>query len=484
MKKAVGAVLLLLVVAAGVFMLTKKEKKSELKEVIVKKVTTDRFIESIKVEGDIEIKDEKEIFLSKNQRVENVFVEEGDEVKKGEILISFDPDERESIIRNIKMKELEIEREKLKQKEYKFETSGINVESAKKEIEKLEGNRNILSQKVKTAEMEKKNLEFNLETREKELEVKRKIYEAGGISFTELKDFENSVNELKKDVAAKENSIEEAKYNQAENQRELELKKSQYADEKKKYGENSIVRENSIAISQNNLKKMVIELEELKTELSKTYKDIKSPVDGTVITVKAEPNFRVNVEQSLMTIADIGSQIIKAKVLSSDIGKVKLGQKVLISSDSAQNGREIEGKISKISTIATEDQGNGYSDVVVNVEIEFDAKKSGMRPGYKVNCEIVVDEKPDVTYISQFAVQRENGKKYVMIYTKEGSAKKVYIETGMENDTDVEVLNLPKTTEVIMNSRDIKDGDKVKKVDKIKGNVKLKENKRNDFGGH
>ena len=82
MKKAVGAVILLLVVAAGVFLLTKKEKKSELKEVIVKKVTTDRFIESIKVEGDIEIKDEKEIFLSKNQRVENVFVEEGDEVKK------------------------------------------------------------------------------------------------------------------------------------------------------------------------------------------------------------------------------------------------------------------------------------------------------------------------------------------------------------------------------------------------------------------
>lgn len=73
-----------------------------------------------------------------------------------------------------------------------------------------------------------------------------------------------------------------------------------------------------------------------------------------------------------MTIADIESQIIKAKVLSSEIGKVKLGQKVLITSDSAQ-GRD-RWKISKISTIATEDQGNGYSDVVVNVEIEFDAK--------------------------------------------------------------------------------------------------------------
>lgn len=33
-----------------------------------------------------------------------------------------------------------------------------------------------------------------------------------------------------------------------------------------------------------------------------------------------------------------------------------------------------------------------------------------MRPGYKVNCEIVIDEKPDVVYISQFAVQEKTGK--------------------------------------------------------------------------
>ena len=42
-----------------------------------------------------------------------------------------------------------------------------------------------------------------------------------------------------------------------------------------------------------------------------------------------------------------------------------------------------------------DDEGNGYSDIVVEIEIEFDAKKSGLKPGYKVNCEIIVNEKPN-----------------------------------------------------------------------------------------
>lgn len=65
---------------------------------------------------------------------------------------------------------------------------------------------------------------------------------------------------------------------------------------REKYGENSIVRENSIAISQNSLKRMAIELGRAENRAFKTYKDIKATFDGTVITVKAEPNFRVNVK--------------------------------------------------------------------------------------------------------------------------------------------------------------------------------------------
>lgn len=56
-----------------------------------------------------------------------------------------------------------------------------------------------------------------------------------------------------------------------------------------------------------------------------------------------------------------------------------------------------------------------------------------------------------------------------MVLTKEGTAKEVYVETGMENDTDIEIKNIPQNAEIIMNSREkLKDGDKVKKVDKIK----------------
>lgn len=49
----------------------------------------------------------------------------------------------------------------------------------------------------------------------------------------------------------------------------------------------------------------------------------------------------------------------------------------------------------------------------------------------------------------------------------------------MENNSDIEVKNIPKESKIIMNSKDLKDGEKVKVVDKIIGNVKLKNNSQN-----
>ena len=69
-----------------------------------------------------------------------------------------------------------------------------------------------------------------------------------------------------------------------------------------------------------------------------------------------------------------------------------------------------------------------------------------------------------------------------MIIENSQTAKKLYVETGIENDKDIEIKNVSKDIKVIMNSKDLKDGEKVKVVDKIKGDVKLKSGKTQDRG--
>ena len=487
MKKIIiiATIVIIGLTAAAIFSL-KKENTKATTEVIVKKAEFSKFVESIKAEGTVEIKNDKEIFLAKNQRVETVPVEVGDEVKKGQVLITFDPDERETIIRNIKKKEISIEQEKIKLKGYQFDVSKVDVESSEREYKKAKEKQEILTSLVKVAESEKKTLELNLDTREKELIVKKKVYDVGGISFTDLKDFETTVNSLKNDIAKKNSEIEEAKLNEKQNIRDIELKKSQYENAETRYNESDTLKVNNILTSKNNIKTMELELEDLKNDLSKTYREIKSPVNGTITEVKAEPNFRVNVEQSLMTIADMGSQIIKAKVLSSDIGKVKLGEKVLITSDSMEKGKKIDGKVSKIASIATTDEGSGYSDVIVEVEIEFNPKDSGIKPGYRVNCEIITGEKENTMSVNSMAILREKGKRYVMIALKNGKNKnekavKKKVETGLENGTIVEVKGIEKDVDIIQNPRGLKDGDSIKIVDKIVTEVSKKREK-DDMG--
>ena len=64
-----------------------------------------------------------------------------------------------------------------------------------------------------------------------------------------------------------------------------------------------------------------------------------------------------------------------------------------------------------------------------------------------------------------------------MVLEKNQTAKKLYVETGIENDKNIEIVNVSKDIKVIMNSKELKEGDKVKVVDKIKGDVKLKSGK-------
>ena len=105
--------------------------------VIVKKVQYGTFVNGIDEEGEVQVKDEKEIFVSKSQRIVDVLAEVGDEVKKGEILITFYPDERESIEREIKAKKLEIEKEKINIKGYSLKVSSLSPVTKEKEKEKL-----------------------------------------------------------------------------------------------------------------------------------------------------------------------------------------------------------------------------------------------------------------------------------------------------------------------------------------------------------
>ena len=139
-KILVGSILLALIGCNG-----KKEEKVENKiQYKVAKAGIEDSRGYINVEGSVEAKDTKKVFVDKKLKVKEVFVQEGDYVEKGKVLMTFDETERNNIKRNLEKERLSLS--KLK-RDYKVE----------KELNKIGGSSanyvKDLSEEIKSKEL-------------------------------------------------------------------------------------------------------------------------------------------------------------------------------------------------------------------------------------------------------------------------------------------------------------------------------------------
>lgn len=149
-KKAVFLLILLGVMGCG------KKSKQNVEEVAYKIEVAGKSSASgyINVEGSVEANDTKKVFVDKKLKVKEVFVQEGDYVEKGQLLITFDETERNNIKRNLEKESLSLS--KLK-RDYEVE----------KELNKIGGSSNNyvkdLHEQIKTNELTIESLEEDLE---------------------------------------------------------------------------------------------------------------------------------------------------------------------------------------------------------------------------------------------------------------------------------------------------------------------------------
>jgi len=179
---------------------------------------------------------------------------------------------------------------------------------------------------------------------------------------------------------------------------------------------------------------------------------IYSPIDGYVIgkptPVGQTISSGISSPQVIMSVANLDKMQIEALVDESDIGNVKVGQKVEFTVD-AYPEETFTGVVSLISKSATTSNNVIYYKTYVDV----DDSKNKLFPTMTARAEIVLKETSDILMIPSNCVQRDEAKKaYVQKYdekTKSGG-EKIYVELGMNGDDMVEVK-----------SGDIKKGDKL-----------------------
>jgi HlyD family secretion protein len=158
--------------------------------------------------------------------------------------------------------------------------------------------------------------------------------------------------------------------------------KAQIARENANLARLQEVRPVDVEIAQAELEQALIQVEQRRAELDDTL--VRVPIAGQILKINTRVGERVDVEQGIAELGQTKQMYAIAEVYETDIVRVKLGQKALITSEYGGFKGEIRGKISQVglqvnTTELNTQEENPTNDInarVVEVKIRIDPKDS------------------------------------------------------------------------------------------------------------
>jgi RND family efflux transporter MFP subunit len=169
---------------------------------------------------------------------------------------------------------------------------------------------------------------------------------------------------------------------------------------------------------------------------------IRAPFSGIITNIKVHPHENVNPGTELFTLVNISRIKVEAKVLESEIGKMKKAREVDLRF-SAYPGRVFKGRVKANSPIVNP------QDKTCKVVIDVPNPKEEIKPGMHAEVEIAAEIYEDRLLIPQEAVLVRAGRKLAFV-VEEGIAKWRYIEVELENEDYAEVLDGIKEGEMVI----------------------------------
>ena len=303
-------ILLILIILGLVYYFTHGNKKEKIyiNDYSYMEVKKTDEIGTLNLNGYIKANNPIGIFVDKKLKVKEVFIKNGDFVKKGQILMTFDDDETNKLNRNI-------EKERI-----------------------------------------------NLQKIQRDLKTTRELQKLGGASKNDVKNLEDNAR-----------------------------------------------------ISQ-------LSIDEYTEVLNKTATEVRSPVDGVVSNLKAQENYLVDTDSSLLEIIDSNDLRIIVEIPEYNSQSVKLGQSVKVRQDISDDDKVYDGEITKISRLSTTSRLT--SENVLEADVKTKEVIPNLVPGFKIKAvlQLKADEKNII--IPKIALQSENGKYFVFTIDTKNTVKR------------------------------------------------------------
>jgi len=392
-KLIIGFVILIAVASAGAYYLTQNSGGEDYDTALVERGSIEKYIEET---GEIASKNIRSYYGSGANEVEEVYVEIGDVVSEGDLILQYD------------------------------NTVDLEIEKINKQIEALEATYNEAVsgadfEKINTAKLEIENIKNKLEYSEKNLETVEKLYKNNAATEKEFKDAQEAVEQLENQLAI------------AQNQYKLLIK----------------------GVSENVRNRYEAEIEGLSISLKILEKNrdkysIYSDFNGIITELDTFKGDMPLAGKKILEVQELNNLRAYGNFIVEDAVKIEENMKVEVYSEDIELSIEnltiekIHPKaVSKLSELGIEQKR-------VTIEINLPKEHKNLIIGSKVTLKIRIDSRDDVLIIPEEAVYEKNKKTYVEIIDS-GERKEVEVKIGLENNDNIEVIEgLKEGQEVII----------------------------------
>ena len=156
--------------------------------------------------------------------------------------------------------------------------------------------------------------------------------------------------------------------------------------------------------------------------LNKTATEVRSPVDGVVSNLKAQENYLVDTDSSLLEIIDSNDLRIIVEIPEYNTQSVKLGQSVKVRQDISDDDKVYDGEITKISRLST--TSSLTSENVLEADVKTKELIPNLVPGFKIKAVLQLKSDEKNIIIPKIALQSENGKYFVFTIDTKNTVKR------------------------------------------------------------
>lgn len=470
-KKKVLIIAIAVVVLAVIIVVSVTANRKESVTVETGKVQRRaELVAIVSATGEIKPKEYVELQAEISGVITELFVEEGDLVNKGDLLLKIDPVQTRS---------------DTKAQEAMLASAMADARSQKAQIavqdSMLEQDRTA----VRVAEIEVGTAQKNLDLAKSTFERKQGLFEDNLISRDEYDTVKNNLYTAENSLATAEGRLMQAKA-------QFEVRALMVEQAREAHG-----------ASLNRAEQQRAMLERSQDLLSKT--EIRSPLEGVITQLNVEVGERAvpgtlnNPAATLMIIADLSIIEAEVEVDETDIVDLELGQKAVVKVDALPDN-PIDGTVTEIGNSAIQKVGQEQEAKDFKVVIQLLEPPKSLRPGLSCTGEITTAVRADVLSIPiqaltirEFPVDEEGNlirkekdedeekkatdktddekdaetKEFEGVFRLVGSKVEfVAVETGITGDKEIEILDGVEEDDTLVTGsyktlRTLSDGDSV-----------------------